>query len=137
MEKMVIPPYVYLPQDPCCFVPVKDHPETNRSGLGYGILRALGAHPDLSDGAQKIIADWSDTIAEQYGKITPHSANLRSVPFSKRVGPPFCSELAAENAACYPGKPKLRKPSYRDLFIAVWVDQKWPQLCKALAGKVD
>lgn len=131
MQKISIPPHVIFPGSPNQFISVKDHPDTKRAGLGYGILKALGGHPELSEDAQKIIADWSDLICERYGGITPNSTSLISLSFSERLGLPFCSGLAAENAACYPGNSQRKKPSYRDIFVAVWVDQNWPHLCKA------
>ena len=83
--------------------------------------------------ALEVIAKWS----AEYGKthhVTPNESNLRGRQFSERVGPRFSTDKGAMNARCYPGGPK-GKPSYAAIYNEVWVDQRWPELCKALTGK--
>jgi len=48
---MPMPPHVLPPGDVRDWIPVADHPETKSAGLGYAVLRALGAHEDLPDEA--------------------------------------------------------------------------------------
>jgi len=50
---------------------------TYRSGLGYAILRALGAHEGLSDNAINVLMEWSNAFSEGNSKITPHTYNLK------------------------------------------------------------
>ena len=131
-EKMQIPRHVLSPGPTTEFVPVAEHPETNRAGLGYSILRALGAHERLSWTDLEVIATWS----AEYGKthnVTPNKSYLRGRQFFERVGPRFSADKAAINACRYPGSRK-GKPSYAAIFKEVWIDQRWPELCKALAG---
>lgn len=66
-------------------------------------------------------------------KITPHSSELNDAAFAERVGPKFAADRAASSAACYPGG-RQGRPSYRQVFEEVWIQQKWPSLCRALAG---
>jgi len=49
------------------------------------------------------------------------------------LGPDFQADLAAPNAASFPGYGK--RPSYETIYNLVWEDQKWPELCKALSQK--
>ena len=112
-----------------------DHPATKTAGLGYGILRALGAHERLSPRALDVIAAWSAEYGAANGRITPDPMNLRGQDFADRVGTTWGAHRASENANRYAGT--ARRPSYAEVYEAVWVRQEWPDLCRALAGRVE
>src|SRR5688572_21251106 len=131
--KCQIPSHVLAPGPTSEFIPVADHRETNRAGLGYGILRALGAHEKLSWNALAIIAKWSALYGATH-KVTPNEANLLAIPFHLRIGPRFSAPEAATNARCYPGR--KNRPSYAVIYGEVWIKQSWPDLCKALSGEI-
>lgn len=106
---------------------------TRRAGLGYAMLRALGAHERLSGTALSVIARWSAEYGASHGGVTPDPMNLRGQDFQQRVGPALGAAEAARNAACYPGGRGARPP-YAEVFEDVWVRRRWPDLCEALAG---
>lgn len=62
-----------------------------------------------------------------------HSSRLETQTFRQRVGPNWSADVAAPNAARYAGIG--RRMSYAEIHRAVWVEQRWPELCEALAGK--
>ena len=69
-----------------------------------------------------------------HGRITPDPMNLRGQDFADRVGTTWGAHRAAENASRYAGT--ARRPSYTEVYEAVWVRQEWPELCRALSGGV-
>jgi hypothetical protein len=107
---------------------------TNRAGLGYAILRALGANERLSPIALAEIAKWSAEYGASHGGVTPDSMNLRGQDFVQRVGPAWSADDAAGNAASYPGGRGTR-PSYAAIFHEVWTQRRWPNLCDALTPR--
>lgn len=106
---------------------------TKRAGLGYAILRALGAHERLSPVAMSTIAKWSAEYGAAHGGVTPDPRALRGQDFEQRVGRAWGADKAASNAARYPGGHGGR-PSYARVFEDVWGDRLWPELCEALGS---
>lgn len=131
-EKVPIPAHVLKPGASTKFVAVAQHEPTSRAGLGYAILRALGVHERLGPVRIDLVAKWSAEYGAANGGVTPDTLNLAGQAFEDRVGPRWGAEKAAPNAACYPGG-RQGRPSYADLYREVWLEQKWPELCKALA----
>lgn len=109
------------------------HAETKRAGLGYAILRALGAHERLSPVALATIAKWSADFGATHGGVTPDPMDLRGQDFEQRVGTAWGADRAARNASCYPGG-RGGRPGYASVFHEVWVARLWPELCDALSG---
>jgi len=130
-SKMEIPRRVIRPGSTKDFVPAVQHPPTKSAGLGYSILRALGAHERLSKEELAIVAGWSADFGAVNGKVTPDPANLTGQDFVERVGRKWGAHRAAPNAACYPGG-RGRRPGYASIYKQVWVEQRWPALCRAL-----
>ena len=139
MSKFLIPPHVVRPTFKK-YLTTSNCPEMDRSSLGYAILRALGAHENLSDEEINILMDWSNKYHESNGGITPHTRKLfkkttTKLTFQdwirKRLGPFYQADLAAPNAAAFPGDNK--RPSYLKIFAQVWIDQDYQELCRALA----
>ena len=110
------------------------HDATNRAGLGYAILRALGAHERLSPVALAEIGKWSAEYGAAHGGVTPDPMNLRGQDFVHRVGPTWSADDAAGNAASYPGG-RGGRPSYATIFEEVWSRRQWPALCEALTPR--
>jgi len=108
-----------------------NHPATKTSGLGYGILRALGAHERLPAAARDTVARWSAEFGAANGGVTPDTLNLKGQDFQDRIGTRWGAHRAADNAACYPGG-RGGRPSYAAIYEQVWVEQRWPELCEAL-----
>lgn len=104
---------------------------TRRAGLGYAILRALGAHERLPRAALAVVAAWSADYGATHGRVTPDPGDLTGQDFVDRVGTAWGADKAARNAASYPGG-KAGRPSYAEVFHDVWVEQRWPPLCDAL-----
>lgn len=103
-------------------------------GLGYAILRALGAHERLGPVALDVVAKWSAEYGAAHGGVTPDTINLAGQAFEDRVGQTWGAHRAAPNAACYPGG-NAGRPSCADVYREVWVEQKWPDLCRALGAR--
>jgi hypothetical protein len=131
-EKMPLPPHVVQPGATAEFVPVTQHPHTKRAGLGYAILRALGAHERTGSAALDVVAKWSAKYGQEHGDVTPDTANLTGQDFMSRVGSAWGADRAADNASRYPGGRKGR-PGYQDIYRQVWIEQRWPELCAALS----
>jgi hypothetical protein len=132
-QKLLRPAHVFVPGSVNDFVPVAEHPDTNRAGLGYSILRALGAHERLGPAALEVVAKWSAKYGAEHGGVTPDALNLSGQAFESRVGPSWGAHRAAGNASCYPGGRQGRS-SYGDVYREVWVEQRWPDLCVALSS---
>lgn len=81
-------------------------------------------------------ADWSAAFAAVNGNVTPDPINLTGQDFDERIGTRRGGDKAAGNAACYPGG-RSGRPSYASVFEAVWVAQRWPELCDALSGPAN
>lgn len=107
---------------------------TKRAGLGYAILRALGAHERLSPVALATIAKWSADYGASHGGVTPDPMDLRGQDFEQRVGPAWGTDKAARNASCYPGG-RQGRPGYTVVYHDVWVARRWPELCEALGAR--
>ena len=133
MTKFPIPDHVLKPGSTAQFVKVADHKPTNMAGLGYSILRALGAHERLPPGALETIKAWSADYGAAHGGITPDTMNLKGQDFDERIGRRWSAHKAAPNASRYPGGRSAR-PTYAEVYKAVWIEQRWPELCRALAG---
>lgn len=133
-ERIPIPAHVLPPGPTLKFVPVAKHEATNRSGLGYAILRALGAHERLGPVALEVVSRWSAEYGAAHGGVTPDTLNLNGQAFEDRVGHAWGAHRAASNAANYPGGNGGR-PSYAAIYHEVWVAQRWPDLCSALSGR--
>jgi hypothetical protein len=131
-DKFPLPAHVLHPGSTTDFVAVAVHEFTNRAGLGYAILRALGTHERLSPIALATIAKWSAEYGAAHGGVTPDPMNLVGQDFVDRVGTKWSADKAARNASCYPGGREGR-PSYASVFREVWVERRWPKLCDALA----
>jgi len=106
---------------------------TKSAGLGYAILRALGARESMSEAALQVVAKWSAKFGADHADVTPHPRHLKGQTFAERLGPKCGAPNAAANAACYPGGDR-GQPSYAEVYRAVWVEQRWPELCAALAS---
>jgi len=141
MQKTNVPQHVIRPSS-ATYRSTTDFPEMNRSSRGYAMLRALGAHEGLSDEEIEIVIAWTNEFHQKNNRITPHTDKLmigenEDIPlmerFKKRLGPDFNADIAAPNVAAYQGDKKT--PSYKSIFESVWVEQRWPSLCKALAEK--
>lgn len=141
MKKRAIPQHVILPSSEK-YLKTSELPAMYRSGRGYAILRALGAHEGLSDNAINTVIKWTNTFHTAHSKITPHTCNLEKELkhgvtltdwFRKRLGPYFQADIAAPNAAAYPGDNK--RPSYKKIFSLVWEEQVCSELCDALSEK--
>lgn len=131
-EKLPIPAHVLTPGSTTKFVPVAQHPDSNTAGLGYAILRALGAHEQLGHVALEAVAKWSATYGAEHGGVTPNTMNLAGQAFEDRVGPTWGAHRAAENASRYPGG-RQGRPGYADIYREVWIEQQWPELCLGLS----
>ena len=129
--KRPVPPHTIAPRPSCDYVEADS--STRSAGLGYGILRALGAHEGLSADALRVIGRWSAKYGAEHGGITPNPRDLRDHTFAQRVGPTCGAPRAAWNAACYPGGDR-GQPRYSEIYHEVWVEQRWPELCDALSG---
>lgn len=138
MPKFKIPVHVLLPSDGF-FEPLVKGTPTFRAGLGHAILRALGAHENLSLNASRIVINWTNKFHIANHEVTPHTKNYKKKFnhiitleswFKKRVGPSYQSDIAAKNAICFLGD---ERPSYKDIFKQVWIEQQWPELCVALS----
>ena len=129
--KVPVPPHVFRPNPPSSFDPA--HEPTRRAGLGFGILRALGASERLPRPALEVIARWSAEYGVAHGNVTPDPKTMPGKEFVDRLGPTFGADAAAPNASCYGGG-KGGRTSYQRIFEDVWVHQRWPDLCKALSG---
>jgi hypothetical protein len=132
-DKIPIPPHVLKPGPTTKFVVATKQPATKTAGLGYSILRALGAHERLGPVCLDVVAKWSAEYAAAHGGVTPDTMNLAGQAFEDRVGPAWGAHRAADNAACYPGGNAGRR-GYAVIYREVWVEQRWPELCMALAG---
>ena len=136
---MRIPDHVIYPSDGD-YLPTTKCPPMDSSSLGYAVLRALGAHEQLTDEAIQIVIQWTDSMHEKTGRLTPHTDKLENVSDNKtlvecvrvRLGPKFQANIACMNAAKFRGD--RRRPSYESLFADVWVAQQWPDLCRALSS---
>lgn len=133
-EKIPVPPHVLKPGPTTQFVPVAKHDATNRAGLGYSILRALGAHERLGPPALDVVAKWSAEYGASHSDVTPDPRNLAGQAFEDRVGTAWGAHRAADNAACYPGG-KASRPGYAAIYREVWIEQRWPELCAALSER--
>lgn len=140
MQKGTIPKHVIIPSS-CKYFTTSEFQAMNCSGRGYAILRALGAHDELSDDAIDTVMKWTNNFHDANYKITPHTCNLEKTLktgvtlhdwFRKRLGSDFQADTAAPNVSAYPGDKK--RPSYRQIFNLVWEVPQWPELCVALSN---
>lgn len=131
VDKHPVPPHVLKPGPTTKFVVATKHPPTKTAGLGYAILRALGAHERLGPVSLDVVAKWSAEYGAAHGGVTPDTLNLNGQAFEDRVGRTWGAHRAAPNAACYPGG-NAGRPSYAAIYHEVWVEQRWPDLCAAL-----
>ena len=111
----------------------------NSSSLGYALLRALGAHEQLSDESIHVVIQWTNSMHTKTGGLTPLTDRLKTVSEHKplvecvreRLSPKYKADITCLNAATFCGD--KRRPSYESLYIDVWVNRKWPELCHALS----
>lgn len=129
-DKVPIPGHVLPPGATCDYV--EADPSTRGAGLGYAVLRALGAREDLSVDALHVIGRWSAKYGADHGSLTPNPRDLKDHSFAQRLSSLCGAPRAAKNAACYPGD--RDRPRYSDVYGAVWVEQLWPELCRAIAS---
>jgi hypothetical protein len=129
--KIIIPKHVIPPGNPNDFIPVAQDRATNSAGLGYAILRALGVNEKLPNESIKYIQLFFDNNFDEFGGTTPHSSKLKTQTFFERISPQWGANNAARNASCYPGK--NNRLSYQDIYKKIWIQQKWPELCKHIS----
>ena len=127
-----VPHHVLPPGPTTKFTPSAKHPATRTAGLDFATIRALGAHEGLSPAALDTVAAWSADFGARHGGLTPDPMKLAGQTFDDRVGTAWGAHRAAHNAACYPGG-NAGRPSYAAIHQAVWVEQRWPELCRALS----
>lgn len=120
------------PGDSAQFIPEEECRALKSAGLGYSILKALGARKGLSPSSMKAIQDWCKKFCDQYPDVVPDERRLTMASFDERLLRPAKSAL--ENAVRYPGAPG--KPSYQELYHMVWIEQQWKELCHALSSKL-
>lgn len=106
---------------------------TRRAGLGYAILRPLGAHEHLPRAALAVVANWSADHGATRCGITPDAGDLMGQGYVDRVGTAWGADTAARNADPYPGG-RSGRPSYADVFREVWIDRRWTELCDGIRG---
>lgn len=133
-ERVPVPGHVLKPGATTAFVAVAQHDATHRAGLGYAILRALGAHERLGPLTLDVVARWSADYGTAHGGVTPDAIQLSGQAFEDRVGRKWRADKAAPNAACYPGG-RQGRPSYAAIYHEVWAEQRWPELCETLSGR--
>jgi len=126
-----IPPHVMQPGDSVHYIPEEDCRPLKSAGLGYTLMKALGAHKGLSRDSIKIIQEWCKENREKYPHIVPDERKLKTASFDERLLRP--SKSALMNAVCYPGL-RSGKPSYKELYKMVWIEQRWPGLCRAMCN---
>ena len=119
-----IPSHGIQPADVSKFVPEAVCRPLQSAGLGYTIMKALGAHRGLSRESINTIQVWCQRHCEQYPDVVPDERELVTASFEGRLFRP--GKIALENAVRYPGAPE--KPSYLDMYQMVWVEQRWPEL---------
>ena len=129
--KVPVPPHVLRPNPASAFDP--SHEPTKRAGLGFALLRALGAHERMQKPALEAVARWSTEYGVSHGNVVPDAKAVGGREFVERLGPAYGADVAAGNASCFGGG-KGGKPSYQRLFEEVWIHQRWPDLCRAIAG---
>lgn len=130
MQQIEIPARVLPPKDTYLFVKQVDHPATNSVSLRYAALWALGARDSLPQESLIFLEEWCRKHHAEC-QLFPNPKKLESLSFTNRMKD--CPE-AAENVASYPGNKKSGIPSYSETYQLVWIDQKWPELCRVLAG---
>lgn len=120
------------PGDPAKFIPEEECRALKTAGLGYTIMKALGARKEHSRESIKIIQEWCRRCCEIYPDVIPDERKLKRASFEDRlIRPP---KSALDNAVRYPGL--NGKPSYQELYQMVWIEPQWPDLCRALANKL-
>jgi hypothetical protein len=125
-----IPRHVMQPGDPANFIAEEYCRPLKSAGLGYSIIKALGAKKGYSPASIKVIQNWCQKHCELYPDIVPDQRKLRNASFNDRLYRP--SQNALENAICYHSN--SGKVSYLDIYKMIWIEQRWPELCRALAN---
>jgi len=125
-----IPSYVIPPGKISEFIPEEDCRPLKSAGLGYTIMKALGARKELSPESMRIVRQWCREHCTEFPDVVPDERKLRAASFAERVVRP--SQEALKNAVCYPGGDT--KTSYHELYQMIWINKQWPELCRALAN---